>query len=140
VIIQEDDRVVLIERIQDGQTYYVFPGGAVEEGETAEAAAAREAFEELGVQVQIYGLASVVVFSGEEQYYYHAAISSGEFGAGAGAELSTDSSSPRGSYHPLWLSLQDFSRYDIRPRALAQALSAGILPIGIPALRLHETP
>ncbi len=26
VIIREDDRVALIERVRDGQTYYVFPG------------------------------------------------------------------------------------------------------------------
>src|SRR6266540_4217155 len=50
VIIVEHDQVALIERVRDRRTYYVFPGGTIEDGETAQAAAIREAYEELGVQ------------------------------------------------------------------------------------------
>ena len=50
--------IALIERVRDGTTYYVFPGGIVEEGETAPAAAMREAFEELGVYVELHRTAA----------------------------------------------------------------------------------
>jgi ADP-ribose pyrophosphatase YjhB (NUDIX family) len=140
VIIQEGDHIALIERVRDGHVYFVFPGGTVETDETAEAAAAREAYEELGVQVHIHSLAAAVTFRDEQQQYYHATISAGQFGTGAGAELTADPASPRGSYRPVWLSRRDFARHDIRPRALAQALSAGMLTAGMPALRLIETP
>ena len=139
VIIQEGDTVALIERIRDGQTYYVFPGGTIEDSETVEAAAMREAYEELGVHIQLHSLAAVVVFRTEEQYYFHATISSGQFGAGTGEEFASEPTSPRGSYRPVWLSRRDFAQYNIRPPALAQALSAGLLSVGKPALHLHET-
>ncbi|MDQ3327009.1 MAG: NUDIX domain-containing protein [Chloroflexota bacterium] len=48
VVVVRDGHVALIRREHEGATYYVFTGGGVEEGETFEAAAAREAFEELG--------------------------------------------------------------------------------------------
>ena len=95
VIIQEGDSVALIERIRDGQTYYVFPGGTIEDSETVEAAALREAYEELSVHVQLHSLAAVVVFRTEEQYYFHATISSGQFGAGTGEEFASEPTSSR---------------------------------------------
>jgi 8-oxo-dGTP pyrophosphatase MutT (NUDIX family) len=53
IILIENDKVALIERHRAGLDYYVFPGGGVDEGETPEQAAVREAFEELGVEVAI---------------------------------------------------------------------------------------
>jgi 8-oxo-dGTP pyrophosphatase MutT (NUDIX family) len=53
VVIIEDGKVALIERMKNGNHYYVFPGGGVEKGETPEQTAIREAFEELGVTVKI---------------------------------------------------------------------------------------
>lgn len=52
VVLVERDRVALIRRTRQGHTYYMFPGGGVELGETDEEAAVREAREELGVDVQ----------------------------------------------------------------------------------------
>ncbi len=48
-----DGRVALIKRMRAGRTYYLFPGGGVEEGETPEQAAIREAREELGADVEL---------------------------------------------------------------------------------------
>ena len=53
VVIVEHDRVALIRRVRDGHTYYLFPGGGVEPGETPLEAARREAYEELGVNVEL---------------------------------------------------------------------------------------
>ncbi|PFL60482.1 hypothetical protein COJ27_21350 [Bacillus cereus] len=35
-IIVQEGKIALIKRIREGETYYVFPGGRIEEGETAE--------------------------------------------------------------------------------------------------------
>jgi 8-oxo-dGTP diphosphatase len=138
VIILENDQVALIERVRDGHTYYVFPGGTIEEGETAQAAAMREAYEELGVQVELQMLTAVVTFHNEDQHYYRATISAGQFGTGTGEEFSSARSSARGSYRPLWLARQDLLQYDVRPHALAQALGSGALSNLLLPLRIDE--
>jgi 8-oxo-dGTP diphosphatase len=43
--------ILLIHRVRASEEYYVFPGGHLEEGETAAAACIREVFEETGLQV-----------------------------------------------------------------------------------------
>lgn len=52
VVIVENDKVGLIQRIRDGSVYFVFPGGGIENEETPEEGAKREAFKELGVEVK----------------------------------------------------------------------------------------
>jgi 8-oxo-dGTP pyrophosphatase MutT (NUDIX family) len=47
-ILIKDGMIALIKRTRDGETFYVFPGGGVEEGETDEQALKREMKEELG--------------------------------------------------------------------------------------------
>ncbi|HEY5158219.1 MAG TPA: NUDIX domain-containing protein, partial [Anaerolineales bacterium] len=53
ILLLQDDKIALIERQRAGLHYFTFPGGHVEEGETPEQAAVREAAEELGLQVVI---------------------------------------------------------------------------------------
>ena len=138
VIILDNDRIALIERVRDGRTYYVFPGGTMEEGETEQAAAIREAYEELGVSVELDTLAAVITFQSQTQYYFHATISAGVFGSGTGEELSSDPTAARGSYRPVWLGRQELRSYDIRPQALAQALAVGTLSKLQPPLYVQE--
>jgi 8-oxo-dGTP diphosphatase len=52
-IIARDGAVLMIRRRQkEGELLWAFPGGAVEEGETAEQAAVREVAEEVGLTVE----------------------------------------------------------------------------------------
>lgn len=48
-----DGKLVLIRRVRNGREYWVIPGGGVEEGETVEDAARREAKEEIGIDVTV---------------------------------------------------------------------------------------
>jgi 8-oxo-dGTP diphosphatase len=139
VIIVENDHVALIERVRDGSTYYVFPGGTVDEGETAPAAAIREAYEELGVHVELHMLAAIVRFRNEDQYYYQATIRAGQFGSGTGEEFSSARGLARGSYRPVWLARQDLAQYDVRPHALARAFGVGTLSSLPHPLHIDET-
>src|SRR5690242_12307269 len=53
IVLIQDTKVALIERHRAGLHYFVFPGGGVDEGESPEQAAIREAMEELGIEVAI---------------------------------------------------------------------------------------
>ncbi len=125
--IVEGGRVALIRRVREGRTYYVFPGGGVEAGETAEAAAIREAHEELGVDVELDGLLHAEVFEGTEFLYFAATIVGGEFGTGRWpdhAHRPAQLRARRGTYEAVWVSRAELERHDVRPRALAERLAA----------------
>ena len=124
MVILENGRVALIQRVRAGQTYYVLPGGGIEAAETPEAAAVREAHEELGLLVELERLLAVVQFDAHEQYYYLARAVGGVFGTGIGAELASGAASAAGSYTPVWIALDDLAGYHVRPGALARLLAS----------------
>lgn len=52
-IIIKDDKLLVFKRFKDGEWYYAFAGGGVEEGETEGEAVVREMKEELSIDVKV---------------------------------------------------------------------------------------
>ncbi|MFJ8520496.1 NUDIX hydrolase [Lysinibacillus xylanilyticus] len=117
VVIVENDKVGLIQRIRDGSVYYVFPGGGIENGETQEEGAKREAFEELGVEVKVNECIAKVEYNGT-QYFFLSEIINGIFGTGQGEEY-TDNERDRGTYLPMWVDIKRLSSIDVKPKEVA---------------------
>jgi 8-oxo-dGTP pyrophosphatase MutT (NUDIX family) len=97
-VIIDKDKVAVIRRNRDGEEYYVFPGGGIEVDESPEQATIREAFEELGVHIDVIKYLGTVEFNGT-QLYFLAKIVGGSFGTGQGEEY--EKSRNRGFYKPM---------------------------------------
>ncbi|KXY06473.1 NUDIX hydrolase [Bacillus paranthracis] len=117
-IIVQKGKIALIKRIQEDETYYVFPGGGIEEGETPEEATKREIFEELGVHIKVEHLIAKVEYKGTE-YYFNADIVGGVFGSGKAEEFEMKD---RGIYIPLWLPIYELEKVNIKPYEVVESI------------------
>jgi len=122
IVLIEGDKVALIERHRAGLDYFVFPGGGVDEGETPEQGAIREAMEELGVEVAIKQKVAVIHFGQSTQVYFLAERVGGEFGSGTGEEYTdSDPNDPEeGIYIPIWMPIEDLPQ---QPKVFPDELS-----------------
>lgn len=119
-VLIEDNQVALIKRLKNGATYYVFPGGGIEEGETPEEATKREAYEELGIDIAVKESIAEIDFNGK-QYFFLGDIVGGKFGTGQGEEFSDES---KGIYIPMWMNIEDLTSIDVRPREVVEKIQA----------------
>ncbi len=124
IVLIEDSKVALIERHRAGLDYFVFPGGGVNEGETPEQAAIREAMEELGIEVAIKQKVAEIHFGRtSRQIYFLVEHVNGEFGSGVGEEYTdSDPQNPEeGVYIPIWMPVAELlQRNNIYPADLAR--------------------
>ena len=114
IVLIQDDKVALIERHRAGLDYFVFPGGGVDEGESPERAAVREAMEELGIEVAIkQKVAEIQLGHKSRQIYFLVEQTGGEFGTGTGEEYTdSDPDSPEeGIYVPIWMPISALSQH-----------------------------
>jgi 8-oxo-dGTP pyrophosphatase MutT (NUDIX family) len=120
IILIEDGKLALMERHRQGRHYFAFPGGGVDEGETEEQAAIREAHEELGIHVEVVQLAAEVLREGRrKQVYFLVKRTGGEFGTGTGEEYG-EPDEINGTYRPMWMPLEDVVKQNVVPRELAE--------------------
>ena len=119
IILIEGDKLALIERYRGGLHYFIFPGGGIDEGESEEQAAIREAYEELGIVVEIkQRVAELTRLSGKQVYFLVRHIE-GEFGTGTGEEYG-EYDPKYGSYLPLWMPIDEITKKNVLPRELAE--------------------
>ena len=70
VVRNKQNEVLVIHRFCEGREYYVFPGGSVEDNETVEQAAVREAAEELTLNVALGKELLRLTNEDREEVYY----------------------------------------------------------------------
>ncbi len=126
-IILKDGAAALIKRVRQDKTYFLFPGGTVEEGETFEQAYVREIEEELGLIVSVDREIERIVFNDKEQRYYICNVISGNFGSGTGPEYQPGLPEERGTYEPVWMPVDELTANDVRPRHVCEMVVHGYL-------------
>jgi len=101
-IIIENNKILLMRRIKEGQEYYVFPGGGIEGNESTEDAIIREVKEELSLDAKIDKLLFQIENRGQEELYFLIKEFSGI------PELSgpeKERMNGNNQYYPVWLDL-----------------------------------
>ena len=131
-----DGKLLLIKRVREGQTFYVLPGGRVDEGENAREAVVRELREEANVDVVVTRELYRVAARPGKFYFANLGIflceykmgeisktdSPDEYAAGVENETHYDGR-PKGTFEPVLLSVAQLKDVNIYPdNAVAQLL------------------
>lgn len=125
-IIIENDSILVLKRVKNGETYWVFPGGGIDDGESNADALVRECEEELGLVVEVLKQAFENIFVNKEfgeqdECFYYCRIVGGQLGAGTGEEYKPNSHYS-GTYEPVWVSLNEIKNLDLRPLEMKKKL------------------
>ncbi len=95
IILDEENRVLMVRQFHEGRSFWLVPGGGIEAGETSVAAAEREVMEETGLEVMIGKLIWHIEEVSEEKgmrfvNYFLADIIGGELKLGSDPEFGED--------------------------------------------------
>jgi len=116
----KDGKILLMYRRKNGNEYYVFPGGGVEENESEEDAAVREVKEETTVDVKVEKL----LYESEEEFgknfFYLCPWVSGEPKEGDGPEFKE--MTPQNFYKPLWVPMEEIENLTLYPLPIRDRL------------------
>lgn len=118
-IILRERKILLIHRIKNGEEYWVFPGGGMEDTETPEEGIVREVKEETGLDVLNYHLAFMAYneASKKEEPFYFCDVSEGEPEI-IGEEK--DKNTPDNSYQLEWVELPKTKNIWLVPEKAAE--------------------
>lgn len=112
-IVIKDGKLLVLHRKKNGQEYYTFPGGGVENNETPEQAAERETLEETSVTCKAIREICINEFKGTVGHYMLCKHISGEPAPGNGEEyrhMTQDN-----LYDPVWINLDRLSEIVLYP-------------------------
>ena len=118
-IIIKEGKILLIERVRDDGSYWVLPGGGVEEGEREEQALVRECKEELGLDVKV--IEPFLVRTSDKpgmedqvEHFFLVSIVGGSLGTGTGPEFGPHTTYV-GKHVPQWVNLLEVNGIDLKP-------------------------
>ena len=131
LIIEDGENLVFIKRTKkvsgSPKTFYVLPGGMLDENETWQQAGIREAKEELNVDVKIDELLFEEYNQelDKQERFYFATILRGKVSKGSGEEFQNMSiDSPYGLYEVVKISKKEIGSYNILPITIKDKLVA----------------
>jgi 8-oxo-dGTP diphosphatase len=133
-IIISKRHILLIHRIRTGQDYYVFPGGRIEEGESAEQACVREVLEETGLNIAWLQPAFDHALPTRMAHYFFVQVHPGTMTLG-GPEVEKQSSDNR--YVHEWVLLSRLGGINLHPAAVRDAIVRVIAEDG-PVREAHD--
>lgn len=118
-IIRHDGKIILVKR-QKGYddkkvTYFVIPGGGVEEGEDITTATMREIDEEIGITVRLTDECFKLKTDEKEEYFFVADYESGEIGTGMGPEFTSRDYDKYGSYEIITVGKDEIDSLNLMP-------------------------
>ena len=118
-IIIRENKILLIHRKKNGQEYWTFPGGGVEEGETESQAVIREVKEETNLHVQSVKLAFTNDIDGNKHLFYFCEVNDGD--ASLGGE-EKEKNSEENSYELEWIDLIKLNELNLVPENAKQKI------------------
>jgi len=119
-VIIYSNKILLINRIKGDDSYWVIPGGAVEQGENHEQAVRRECIEELGIDVKVLRLFLQRIgdkpgTEGQQEFFYLCGIVGGKIGTGQGPELQPGTQY-KGEYKISWVDFKNLPYINLKPK------------------------
>lgn len=111
-IIINNGKILLLYRFKNGEEYYVFPGGGVEEGERIEEAIIREVKEETGLSATIAKQLWEYENNGRIEYFFLIDNFSGELKLGGPEQ---DRQSGDNIYRLEWISFENLKNLKLLP-------------------------
>jgi len=118
-IIIDSNKILLINRIKTDDSYWVIPGGKVEQGESHEEAIKRECLEELGIEVVVGKLFlkrinDKIGLEGQHEFFYLCNMVGGKLGTGQGPEFQLMTHYV-GEYKIHWIDMKDLTQLNLKP-------------------------
>lgn len=114
-IMLQKNKVLLMHRLKDGDEYYTFLGGGVDEGETIENAVVREVLEETTMPTSIDRLLYIHNYETSDQYYYLCKYISGEPILGDSIEKERMEKATSDIYRPEWININNLKHLLVYP-------------------------
>ena len=121
-IVVEGSELIAMYRNKNGEEYYVFPGGGLE-NETPEKAVKREVHEETGLHVLIHrAIYDLIGSDGQREQFFLCTPVGGELGTGTGPEFTSAAYADRGQYKVTRIPLANLANYRLLPLQVRDAL------------------